>query len=201
WPLLAGERAHYELAAGREISPFIRSLERFATVTGMLPEQVWDEADRPALGLYLGRPTGAAMPLMWAHAEYIKLLRSAYDRQVFDRIEPVYDRYVLNRRPAEPLEIWKRNRRPQAVARGTRLRVQAGAPFRLRWSADNWATVHDTAATATGVEMYFVDLPADLEQVAPYRFTFYWTREDRWEGEDFAVALLATWVKNPIPLA
>ena len=43
----------------------------------MLPEQVWDYADIPSKGMYLGRSAGSAQPLVWAHAEYLKLLRSA----------------------------------------------------------------------------------------------------------------------------
>src|SRR6185437_12973830 len=69
WPLLTGERAHYELAAGRDVAPFVKALEKFATPTRMLPEQIWDGADIPGALLYFGKPTGAAMPLMWAHAE------------------------------------------------------------------------------------------------------------------------------------
>ena len=59
----------------------------------MMPEQVWDEADWPERSLRLGQPAGSAVPLVWAHAEYLKLLRSAVDGKVFDRIEPVYERY------------------------------------------------------------------------------------------------------------
>ena len=47
WPLLAGERGHYELAAGHDARVFIRAMEGFSSVTGLLPEQVWDELDRP----------------------------------------------------------------------------------------------------------------------------------------------------------
>ncbi len=46
WPLLTGERGHYELAAGHDVKPFIRAMEGFGSVTGLLPEQVWDEPDR-----------------------------------------------------------------------------------------------------------------------------------------------------------
>ena len=49
------------------------------------------------------------MPLAWAHAEYIQLVRSAADGQVFGLISEVADRY-RNRRKAPPLEIWKFNR-------------------------------------------------------------------------------------------
>ena len=41
WPLLTGERGHYELAAGRDPLPFIKAMEGFSNAGGMLPEQVW----------------------------------------------------------------------------------------------------------------------------------------------------------------
>ena len=40
-----------------------------------------------------GGATGSAIPLMWAHSEYVKLLRSVVDKRVFDLIEPVAERY------------------------------------------------------------------------------------------------------------
>ena len=71
WPLLTGKRGHYELSAGRDQRGFIRALENFATRTRLVPQQIWDLSDRPDSLMYFGKPTGAAMPLMWAHAEYI----------------------------------------------------------------------------------------------------------------------------------
>ena len=86
WPLLAGERAHYELARGDRAAAneLLCVLERCANATGMLPEQIWDAADVPAHGLYRGRATGSAAPLGWAHAEYVKLCRGLADDRVFD---------------------------------------------------------------------------------------------------------------------
>ena len=86
WPLLTGERGHYELAAGRSTETYIRTMEGLASKTGLLPEQSWDKADRPEIYMWLGQPTGSAMPLMWAHAEYIRLLRSTADRKVYGAI-------------------------------------------------------------------------------------------------------------------
>src|SRR2546430_10459734 len=62
WPLLTGERAHYEFAAGHDVKPFVQAMEQFATSTGLLTEQVWDEPDRPEMHMFLGKPTTAAMP-------------------------------------------------------------------------------------------------------------------------------------------
>lgn len=95
WPLLTGERGHYELAAGRpaEARRMLAAMAGFASAAGLLPEQVWDAADLPEQGLFLGRPSHSAMPLAWAHAEYVRLLRSIRDGRVFDLPPQVYQRY------------------------------------------------------------------------------------------------------------
>ncbi len=87
WPLLAGERGHYELAAGRRdvALDLLKTMARQTSECGMIPEQVWDAADIPERFLFNGRPTGSSMPLAWAHSEYIKLLRSLHDNAIWDR--------------------------------------------------------------------------------------------------------------------
>src|SRR5262249_42363445 len=81
WPLLAGERAHYALAAGarKEAEALLATIEAQTSPGGLIPEQVWDAAPIPGRQLEPGKPTGSAMPLVWAHAEYVKLLRSLAD--------------------------------------------------------------------------------------------------------------------------
>ncbi|MEK6576741.1 MAG: glycoside hydrolase family 15 protein, partial [Nitrospirota bacterium] len=190
WPLLTGERAHYELAAGRDVKELIKAIEGFASKGGMLPEQVWDAPELPGSRMHLGRPTGSAMPLMWAHAEYIKLLRSAHDGLVFDRIPIVAERY-LKGKGRKDLEVWKFNRRVRIVKAGKTLRIQAPASFRLHWTTDEWKKVKDTEAVSTAVGIHFVDIPVSKRQKAPVRFTFYWPNEDRWEGKDFSVAVIS----------
>jgi len=186
WPLLTGERGHYELAAGRDVRPYLRAMENFATATRMLPEQIWDQPDIPPALMYYGKPTGAAMPLMWAHAEYIKLLRSAADGRLFDLIPEVAERY-LGARPHAPLEVWKSNRMISSVPAGATLRIQAAAPFMLHWSKDGWSHVADTRAQATSIGIYFTDIVLDHADRAPVRFTFLWLDGNRWEGRDYAV--------------
>jgi len=190
WPLLTGERGHYELAAGRDPSPFIRAMERFASTTGLLPEQVWDAPDLPSAHMVLGGPTGAAMPLMWAHAEYIKLLRSAQDGRAFDFLPEVFARYAGPRRACAQLEIWKFNRHVRTVKCGFVLRIQAQAAFRLRWSRDGQQSVQDCASSSTAIGIEFVDIPVSDPGPGPLRFTFFWTGENRWEGRDFEVAVV-----------
>lgn len=190
WPLLTGERGHYELAAGRDPGPYLRAMERFASPTGLLPEQVWDEPDRPDLHMYLGRPTGSARPLMWAHAEYVKLLRSASDGKVFDLVPEVAARYLSRDRKCKPLEIWKHNRQVLTVKAGDTLRIQAGAPFLLRWTRDDWGSLEDLRSTPTSLGIEYLDIDILPQQGGRIRFTFFWTDAGRWEGKDFEVVVL-----------
>jgi glucoamylase len=191
WPLLTGERGHYELAVGRDPGKYIRAMEGFASKGGMLPEQIWDEPDIPGARMYLGRPTGSAMPLVWAHAEYIKLLRSVSDGQPFDLIPLVAERYlaVASRKD---LEIWKPSRQVRQVALGHTLRIQAPQPFRLHWSMDGWQSALDTESEDTGLGISFVDLPVRSAEHGPIRFTFFWQIGQHWEGRDYEVEICET---------
>ena len=175
--------------SGRDARPFINAMERLASPTGLLPEQVWDESDRPENFLYYGRPTGSAMPLVWAHAEYIRLLRSMRDGGVADQIPAVVRRYQGHRLASRRIEIWKFNWRSRAVGRGCTLRVLADAAFVLHWTGDEWRSVHDTPSVATAAGIEFADVLVPVDQVAPVRFTFFWTAAGRWEGRDFTVAI------------
>jgi glucoamylase len=189
WPLLTGERGHYELAARGDAKKYVQALERFASPTGLLPEQVWDESDLKQSHLFLGKPTGSAMPLVWAHSEYVKLLRSMADGEVFDLIPEVKRRYVIDRSVCRKLEFWKHNRRPILMRRGDSLRVQASQSFRLHWSSDEWQSIHDVESTQTALGVSFVDIHVESTQTLPIRFTFFWPLVNRWEGKDYFVAV------------
>lgn len=189
WPLLSGERGHYELAAGNDPQPFVTAMENFASAGGMLPEQVWDAEDMPERGMYLGKPAGSAMPLCWAHAEYVSLLRSTRDGRLFPLIEPVAERYLSSGGRGD-LEVWKPIRQVREVAQGSTLRIQAPARFDLVWTDDEWQHTHGTEATETILGISYVDIPIAEDQQAPIRFTFHWTDDDHWEGRDYEVRVV-----------
>jgi glucoamylase len=189
WPLLTGERAHYELAAGADISGLIETYERFATCGQMLPEQVWDEADLPDKSLRMGRPAGSAVPLVWAHAEYLKLLRSALDGKVFDRIDPVHERYceTAGRSRTRPgLEIYTRRRPIQRITAGSTLRILDETRFELVWSADGWLTTHTTPSRSMGYAGHSADIAAGAES-GELHWTLHWPEQDRWLGYNVEV--------------
>jgi glucoamylase len=189
--LLTGERGHYEIAAGRDPAPYLRALENFAEGVGLIPEQIWDAPDMPSRHLRFGASTDSAVPLLWAHSEYVKLYRSAQDRRVCDLIDPAYKRYVDGRGERREIEIWKFNRQVRSVSAGSLLRIQADLPFLVHWTNDEWRHPIDTRSHATGIGVEYADIPVAEQPTAPIRFTFLWVEENRWEGKDFAVEVHA----------
>jgi glucoamylase len=191
WPLLTGERAHYELAAGKDISDLIKTYERFATCGQMLPEQVWDEANIPDTSMELGQPAGSAMPLVWAHAEYLKLLRSALDGKVFDRIEPVYQRYCEPEgrgRTRRDVEIYSQRRPIQRITAGSTLRILEAKRFEVVWSADGWQTTHTTQSRGLCDAWYSADIAPGVESGA-LQWTLHWQEPEGWLGYNVEVKI------------
>ncbi|WP_195909421.1 glucan 1,4-alpha-glucosidase [Rhizobium tubonense] len=191
WPLLTGERAHYEIAAGRpeEAWRLLATMEASASPGGLLPEQIWDGKDIVERELFLGQPSGSAMPLVWAHAEHVKLLRSLRDGVVFDMPPQTFRRYVKNTPAPAPI-VWRKVAPVGLIDVGRGLRLEFMEPALVHWSADNWSTTTDTVAKDTGLQTYLCDLPTrTLAPGAVIRFTIFWSERNCWESADFAVSV------------
>ena len=190
WPILTGERGHYELAAGRNTTPFISALEKFANDGGMISEQLWDAADLPGSCLKRGHPTGAAMPLCWSHAEYISLVRSRHDGVCFDRVEPAFQRYVAKPKQSRH-EIWSFRHPIRRMPHGKILRIILGAEATIVWTANQWASTNKTETTnQSALNLWFADFTTkDLPADSVIEFTIFWKDEQRWEGKNHAVAI------------
>ncbi len=103
----------------------------------------------------MGQPAGSAVPLVWAHAEYLKLLRSALDGKVFDRIDPVYERYCEKKetRQRKKLEISSKRRPIQRIEAGKTLRILDERKFEVfgARTAGRRSTLRQAAAWAARV--------------------------------------------------
>ena len=91
WPLLAGERGEYELLAGRDARPRLRTIAGAANDGLMLPEQVWD--DQPPPGETSGAGTRSGTPLMWTHGQFVRLAWSIDAGAPVERPSIVVRRY------------------------------------------------------------------------------------------------------------
>lgn len=149
-----------------------------------------DAPDIPERELFRGRPTGSAMPLVWAHAEYVKLRRSLRDGRVFDMPPQPVQRYQVDK-VRSPHHPWRFNQKGHVLPAGKTLRIETLAPALVHWSPDDWRMVRDVETRDTGLGVHVADLPTDsLPAGATVRFTFRWLLADRWEGTDFAVTVV-----------
>ncbi len=190
WPLLTGERAHYEMAAGNleGAKALLQTMESFAN-QGLFPEQVWDTDDLPERELFFVKFTGSAMPLVWAHSEYIKLCCSIKDKKVFDLPRPVYSRYVENQQKSTLVE-WTFTQPIKNMTPGKGLRLETRASAQIHWTTDNWKTTKTISTRDSGLGIHFADLPVQKVKSGKVDFTFLWQESDRWEGNDFTVEIL-----------
>lgn len=192
WPLLAGERGHYELAAGRwgEALKLLRVMRAQASDGGMLPEQVWDREDIPEKELFNGRPTGSAMPLVWAHAEYIKLYRSLEIERVFDTPPQTVERYIKKQKSAR-YAMWTYHHRIRSIKQGKVLRIQIPRPAMIRWSSDDWTTSSEENTGDSGLGFWMADLTSDLLEVGrEIRCRFRWADEEEDGGVDYRISIV-----------
>lgn len=195
WPLLTGERAHYELAAGKSCEKLTTAIEKFASKGGMLPEQIWDEPDLPPK-MCFGRSAGSAQPLVWAHSEYLKLLRSLADGEVFDRIPVVAERYALpteKRTFTNHRQIYSAGRPVKKIKAGYTLRIVDMNRFHAVYTMDNWQTTNDEVSTLVGYSGAYVDIPTVKGQTGKIIFTQAWPHERdsvRWLGRNIEVEIV-----------
>ncbi len=190
WPLLVGERGHYELCAGHDVAPYLAAMTRMTSRGGLLPEQTWDAEGIPSLGLSPGHPSGSATPLAWAHAEYVKLVLSTALGRPIDRPAAAWRRYG-GVAPAPGRQHWRFGAQRPTMPAGRTLRIETLAPARVRATIDGWRSWVDLDASDTGLGVWWADVPgsADLTVGATIAFTFWWPEAGRWEGRDLAVVV------------
>jgi glucoamylase len=190
WPLLTGERGHFELAAGKDPLPYLEAMVAMSGVGGMLPEQVWDSDAIPERGLYPGRPSGSAMPLVWAHAEYIKLLMSRQLGRPYDRPHATWQRYQ-GKRPAIRHAIWLPQAPLQEIGVGQTLLVAWLEPGTVHWGVDGWQSIQDTATQDTGLGLHVAELKTNtLRSGQRIDFTFQSAGTGNWLDRDYAIAVI-----------
>jgi glucoamylase len=158
WPLFAGERGHYEIAAGNTqyALELLKTMARQTSQAGMIPEQIWDADDIPEKFLFNGHPAGSGMPLVWAHSEYIKLLRSLHDGAIWDLPSQTVERYLNSKNTAD-FQIWTTKQRRAWMDTGKNLRIDLHGPATVKWTHNE--TTERVTTTDTGFALHSVMLP------------------------------------------
>src|SRR5690242_12089944 len=112
WPILDGERAEQDLQTGSAgaAGSLLQTMQSMTSGLGMVPEQAWEDpavAASPygadpataSIGFANGKPAGSASPLIWAQAQYLRLVTDLGSGRLGDQPAVVADRYVRSRAP------------------------------------------------------------------------------------------------------
>ena len=161
WPLLAGERGHFALADGDRTfaTEILHTMTRQTSACGMIPEQVWSAPDIPEHELYNGHPAGSGMPLAWAHAEYVKLLRSLDENRVWDTPPQTVDRYQVQGKHSN-FEIWTEHEPRHWITQGRDLRMDFNEPSIVTWNVGGESHTQRTAQPVCALHSLILKLPA-----------------------------------------
>ncbi|MDI2113839.1 glycoside hydrolase family 15 protein [Commensalibacter nepenthis] len=185
WPFLSGERGHQAILCKENAEPYLKALLASASIGGMLPEQIWDQEDIPQYGLYKGRPSGSAMPLIWAHAELIKLIYTYTTKKTIEQLDCVVDRYLNTKRKINEI-YWYDDIECSSVSSNYTLWIQANKPFTLHYGLNGWQQVQDQPSHLIGLGMYGV--PLNLENLSgqTINFTRRFNQND-WENKNWDI--------------
>jgi glucoamylase len=190
WPLLAGERGHLALQAGEDPIEYLRTMHRCASPGGLLPEQVWDAPPIPERELYPGRPSGSAMPLIWSHSEFLKLLIARDQGKPVELLKVVGERYGKSPPKAQHTR-WRNETPVVSLAQGRTLLVEDRQPFMLHLGWDNWQSPEDLPAEPLPFGLWGVAI-APERCVGRSALNFTRRFGEQWEGRDHTVAIAAT---------
>jgi glucoamylase len=189
WPLLTGERGHLALLQGEDPLPYLQAMVAMTGAGGLLPEQVWDREAVPERGLYPGSPTGSAMPLVWAHAEFLKLAVARETGCPLEQLDSVWTRYG-GEVPNAAAWYWRTECPFASLPEDRSLVIEDRLPFMLHLGVDGWQKAQDRHSSPLGLGMHGVRL--DVEELAGRRqvnFARYYPGEERWEDGEHVVAV------------
>ncbi len=192
WPLLTGERGHYEILSGGNGRPYLEAMARMTGPGGLIPEQIWDAPEIPERLLEPGRPSGSAMPLVWAHAEFLKLLATEVEGRPAELLDLVVDRYGGDIPKAETWH-WRKDSAFSKMPADRDLLIEAEEPFTLHFGFGSWDDTQEWASTPLPFGMHGVRFAAGaLSGSTGIVFTFHYAQRDKWEGRDFEIAIRPT---------
>jgi glucoamylase len=127
------------------------------------------------------------MPLLWSHAEFLKLLIAREQGRPLELLQCVEKRYRSSyARPSA--WHWREELPTASIPRGLALSIEDQCPFSLHFGFDGWQRIEDRAARPQPFGIWSVNLTADeLAHCRQVEFTRQFGNS--WEGTDHAVRM------------
>jgi glucoamylase len=132
------------------------------------------------------------MPLVWAHAEFLKLLVARQHRRPLELLDAVEEH--LSEKPTDRgTWHWRPDTPFDALPKQRELLIDLPMPFSLHVGFDGWQGVQDRKSTPLPLGRHGVRLKAsDFAARGAVDFTLHYEGDGHWEGRDYRVRLPAT---------
>lgn len=131
------------------------------------------------------------MPLVWAHAEFLKLLWARQHKRPIEWLASIENRYHAQR-PSAPAWHWRADAPIETLPPAKTLIIEQLERFTLHYGFDGWRSSTDISSQPLGLGLHGVRLDgSQLAGHAALDFTCYFPERDAWEGLDHHVSLQA----------
>ena len=170
WPLLTGERGHLALQLGDDALSYLEAMSQMTGSCSLLPEQIWDSAPIPGRNLFPGRPTGSAMPLLWAHSEFLKLSAAIHRGRPIELLDSVVARYNYQR-PSAAAWFWRADQPFGELPAGVDLVIEDSRPFIIEFDSPGVDIPNRIESTLGSFEMHEIRLTgSQLDRLSEITF-------------------------------
>lgn len=187
WPLLVGERAHYEIAKGnfKGAKDLLNTMVEQSGENYLIPEQIWDSKDIPAKFLFNGKPTLGAMPLVWAHAELLKLVQSLNHKKIYDCPTQTFNRYV-KKNTRSNLAVWKPNHKIKVIDVKNQLRIEVFEDCQIELKNSDKKIIKQMEDSSLGV--FYINVPKDLYKDSK-EIKFSFKKHTKYKKKSFVIKI------------
>ncbi len=196
WPLLTGERAPLRARRRQRLSPpHIAAIERFSSIGGMLPEQIWDHADIPSAGLCTSAappapPNPSSGPTPSTSSSSAPPSTAASSTASPSSSE----RYAV---PPGQRTFKSQSKSSSSAAPSTTSPLASPSASSTRTtSASSGPSTTGPPPTpglqAVGYPGSFADIPTTPSQTGTIIFTLFWPADDHWLGRNISLQSLTS---------
>jgi glucoamylase len=188
WPLLTAERAIHAVLNGEDAHTQIAAILSSRTKGGMIPEQVWDADAKDTYDLQPGLPSGSAAPLVWAHAELLKIVSALQTGRAVEQLGCM----TLDASPriTPTIAHWRSDLPLSLVDSSASLLIESEREFMLHIGVNGWNELEDIASEPIGFGRFGVTIE-NLSSLRSLEFTRQWV-DGSWEEIDHAIEVVQT---------
>jgi glucoamylase len=129
------------------------------------------------------------MPLVWAHAEFLKLLCAREQKRPLELLKSV-EKHLQGKTARMGTWHWRTDTPFDVLPKDRDFLIEMGSPFVLHMGFDGWQAIEDRSSAPLSFGRHGVRLRrAELAGRGVLDFTRYFVKDAKWEGINHQIQL------------